>query len=124
MRAEELYRSLIESTQADTSMGSAEEQQRSRNNWLRQFTIAFGTDEGDDTTTFNGTIPQILMMFNGELIKKATNTQSDSFLAKIANNNSMDNKAKLDQLFLAAAFALSKSSRTQWSKRRAASPSR
>ena len=28
--------------------------------------IAFGTDEGDETTTFNGTIPQALMMMNGD----------------------------------------------------------
>ena len=30
--------------------------------WLSQFVTAFGTDEGDSSTTFNGTIPQILML--------------------------------------------------------------
>ena len=28
--------------------------------------ITFGTDDGGETTTFNGTIPQTLMMFNGD----------------------------------------------------------
>ena len=31
-----------------------------------------GTDEGDESTTFNGTIPQVLMMFNGDMVRKAT----------------------------------------------------
>jgi hypothetical protein len=69
--------------------------------WMGQFTIAFGTDEGDDATTFNGTIPQILMMFNGDLVKKATNVQADSFLGKIVNSR-LSEREKLNYLFLAA----------------------
>ncbi len=101
MRAEELYQSLVVSTQADAVSGTAEEQEKSRSDWMRQFTVAFGTDEGDDATTFNGTIPQVLMMFNGELMKKATNTQSNSFLGQVVNSK-IDDRQKLNQLFLAA----------------------
>ncbi len=101
MRAEELYQSLVVSTQADNVAGSAEEQEKNRAMWMGQFTIAFGTDEGDDATTFNGTIPQILMMFNGDLVKKATNTQADSFLGKIVNSKLSD-REKLNYLFMAA----------------------
>lgn len=101
MRAEELYQSLVVSTQADNVAGSAEEQEKSRAMWMGQFTIAFGTDEGDDATTFNGTIPQILMMFNGDLVKKATNTQADSFLGKIVNSK-LSEREKLNYLFMAA----------------------
>ena len=72
MRAEELYESLLVATEAHKTRGSYEEQEKSKGDWLRQFMIAFGTDEGDEATTFNGTIPQALMMFNGDLIKKAT----------------------------------------------------
>ena len=36
---------------------------------MKQFTVTFANDEGDDATTFNGTIPQALMMMNGEMIK-------------------------------------------------------
>ncbi len=60
-------------------------------NWLKQFTIAFGTDEGDDTTTFNGTIPQTLMMFNGDLIRQATTPKEGGFLYQLANNSKMNN---------------------------------
>ena len=47
---------------------------------------AFGTDEGGETTSFNGTIPQVLMMFNGDLIKNATSIKNGgSFLSVIAS---------------------------------------
>jgi len=101
MRAEELYRSLMVATQANKAT-SPEEQQKAQTEWLRQFTIAFGTDEGDDSTTFNGTIPQILMMFNGELIRQATNVQQGSFLAKVAANNNLNGREKLNYLYMAA----------------------
>ena len=42
--------------------------------------MAFGTDEGDEATTFNGTIPQALMMMNGELVANATSAENGSFL--------------------------------------------
>ncbi len=101
MRAEELYQSLVVSTQADNVAASAEEQESTRAKWMGQFTIAFGTDEGDDATTFNGTIPQILMMFNGDLVKKATNVQAESFLGKLVNSR-MSDRDKLNYLFMAA----------------------
>ena len=51
---------------------------RSRNEckekWLSQFTVAFGTDDNEETTTFNGTIQQSLMMMNGELMRQAPST--------------------------------------------------
>ena len=61
--------------QAHKTRGSYEEQEKLKAEWLQQFTIAFGTDEGDEATTFNGTIPQALMMMNGDLIKKATSIE-------------------------------------------------
>ncbi|MCI0358978.1 MAG: DUF1549 and DUF1553 domain-containing protein, partial [Planctomycetaceae bacterium] len=58
MRAEELYESLLVATEAHKTRGTYEEVERQKADWLRQFTLAFGTDEGDESTTFNGTIPQ------------------------------------------------------------------
>ena len=100
MRAEELYESLIVATQAQKTRGSYEEQEKSKSQWLQQFVQAFGTDEGQEITTFNGTIPQALMMFNGDLVKKATGTDKGSFLAQIANSN-LKPAQKIDYLFLA-----------------------
>ena len=101
MRAEELYESLIVATRADKTRGSFEERERVRNRWLRQFTIAFGTDEGDETTTFNGTIPQALMLFNGDLIQRATGNKKGSVLDRIAQDPNVRANKKIEYLFLA-----------------------
>jgi len=85
MRAEELYQSLVVATQADRK-GSLEEQEQRRSNWLRQFIVAFGTDEGDETSTFNGSIPQSLMMFNGDLMMEATSLEPGSWLQRIGTS--------------------------------------
>jgi len=102
MRAEELYESLLVATAAHQGGGSYEEQEKVKHEWLNQFTIAFGTDENDETTTFNGTIPQTLMMMNGDLMKKAIGTDKGSFLEEVANNSKLNNPAKINYLFLAA----------------------
>ncbi len=83
MGPEEVYQSLVTATQAD-QRGSLEEQQQKRNEWLKQFVVAYGTDDGGEANTFNGSIPQSLMMFNGELIREATSTSSGSWLDQIA----------------------------------------
>ncbi|MFT5522717.1 MAG: hypothetical protein ACI9HK_000661 [Pirellulaceae bacterium] len=100
MRAEELYESLLVATEAHKTQGSYENQEKTKADWLRQFVVAFGTDEGDETTTFNGTIPQALMMFNGALIKEATNVDKGSFLWKVANST-LSPKEKIAYLYSA-----------------------
>ena len=67
--AEQLYESLLMATRADqTWMEKPEEQEARKRRWLAQFSRAFGTDENDESTTFNGTIPQTLMMMTkGEI---------------------------------------------------------
>jgi hypothetical protein len=102
MQAEQLYDSLIVATNAHKS-GRANwdqaEQQRQR--WMQQFVIAFGTDEGDETTTFNGTIPQALMMMNGELVNNATSAERGSYLREVLEKPSTDIK-KIQQLYMTA----------------------
>jgi hypothetical protein len=100
MTAEQVYESLLTATHAEETQASYEEQEKAKREWLSQFVIAFGNDEGLEMTTFNGTIPQALMMMNGDLIKKATNGEKGSFLWKIANSN-LSNAQKIDYLFVA-----------------------
>jgi Tfp pilus assembly protein PilV len=100
MQAEQLYESLLTATQADKTQ-RAEEAAKKKDQWLSQFVIAFGTDEGDDATTFNGSIPQVLMMFNGDLIKQATSTGKGGFLDAVATSGASA-KAKIDTLYIAA----------------------
>ncbi len=100
MLAEQLYESLLTATEADQA-SRTEDAAKTKDKWLSQFIIAFGTDEGDDSTTFNGSIPQALMMFNGELIKQATSTGKGGFLDKVATS-SMSPSQKIDVLYKAA----------------------
>ena len=101
MRAEDLYESLLTATEADQSRGAGEAAAKKKDDWLKQFIIAFGTDEGDDATTFNGSITQVLMMFNGDLIKVATSTGKGGFLDRVASTGTK-NAAKIDAIYLAA----------------------
>ncbi|HZZ29240.1 MAG TPA: DUF1549 domain-containing protein [Pirellulales bacterium] len=101
MQPEQLYESLLVATAADKTLRNSDEQERTKNQWLRQFTITFGTDDGADSTTFNGTIPQTLMMFNGDLIRRATNTGQGDFLDQLANDAKMNNADRINRLFLA-----------------------
>lgn len=81
MTAEQLYHSLEHV--GGQAKGTPEQQQAERDRWLEQFVVAFGTDEGDEATTFNGSIPQTLMMFNGDLIKRATDATPGSWLGNL-----------------------------------------
>lgn len=101
MRAEELYESLLVATQAAETRGNYQQQERDKSQWLQQFVTQFGTDEGDETTSFNGTIPQVLMMFNGGLVKQAVNARNGSFLSKVVNSR-LSRQKKLEYLSKAA----------------------
>ncbi len=101
MSAEELYESLLTATSADKTRGSEESQRVAKEDWLKQFVISFGTDDGGETTTFNGTIPQTLMMFNGSLIKGATAAEKGSVLDLVANNPRYSPADKINYLYLA-----------------------
>ena len=101
MQAEQLYESLIIATQAHKSRGGYEEQEKTKTEWLKQFTIAFGTDEGGEATTFNCTIPQALMLFNGDLVKQATSDAKGSFLWSISTDSKLKPAGKIEHLFLA-----------------------
>ncbi len=98
MSAEQLYQSLV--NVGGQARGSLEQQQAQRDRWLGQFVVAFGTDEGDEATTFNGSIPQALMMFNGELVKRATAIGPGSWLGGLAGSPSRLSD-KVNALFMA-----------------------
>ncbi len=102
MQAEQLYDSLITATnahQAGNAGWDSQEQQRRR--WMQQFVVAFDNDENDETTTFNGTIPQALMLMNSELTQKAVSAESGSFLHQVLSDSGSDAN-KVRQLYLAA----------------------
>jgi hypothetical protein len=101
MRAEELYESLLVATGSHGTLGNYDQQQRTKSAWLEQFAMVYQTDENDEATTFNGAITQTLMMFNGDLIKRATSGETGSLLYEVAMSNEKP-AAKVNRLFTAA----------------------
>ena len=102
MQAEQLYGSLLAATQADATLEDDAQRDRMRQRWLQQFSTAFGTDDGGEASTFNGSIPQTLMMMNGDLVRRACSTDGGSFLDQVANNRELSNREKIRYLYRAA----------------------
>jgi hypothetical protein len=101
MQAEQLYESLLVATEADETV-SAGERAAMKDRWLRQFNTAFGTDDAAESTTFNGSIPQVLTMMNGDLVRRACSTGSGSFLDRIAHDGRLSNREKIIYLYRTA----------------------
>lgn len=101
MQAEQLYESLLTATEADESL-AFDERERMKTRWLAQFNTAFGTDDNSEATTFNGSIPQALMMMNGGLVKKATECSPGSFLHTVATSGELSNPQRITYLYQAA----------------------
>lgn len=81
--AEQLYDSMLIATSAHLAGRSYDQSEAKRNEWLQQFVQLFGTDENDEADTFNGTVPQALVMMNGELIRSAIGGQPGGFLRSV-----------------------------------------
>jgi hypothetical protein len=101
MSAEQLYDSLIVATNAHKSGGGNWEQAEGRRQqWMQQFVRTFGTDENDESTSFDGTIPQALMMMNSELIRSALAGAKGSVLYQVMNDKAAPAE-KIRLLYLA-----------------------
>jgi hypothetical protein len=105
MSPEQLFDSLLTATSAHHA-GNGLQSDQKRDNWLRQFLFAFGNDEGEEATNFQGTIPQALMMMNGELTKDALSGRQGSFLADCLEQAQLQARAPesylVNQIYLAA----------------------
>jgi hypothetical protein len=82
-RAEQLYDSLLIATAANEVNRNAEQAEAQRQTWLRQFVQTFGTDENDESSSFNGTIPQALLLMNGQLMNNALSGGRGSLISKV-----------------------------------------
>ena len=102
MTAEQLYDSVLVATRADLAAGSDwDSVARQRQAWLQQFVHAFDTEENDEATNFEGTIPQALTMMNGELVATALGANRGTFFASVAADRTSDAE-KIRTLCLAA----------------------
>jgi hypothetical protein len=104
MTPEQLFDSLLTATAAHKA-GGANNMDKQRDAWLGQFVFAFANDEEGEGTTFNGTIPQALMMMNGDLMEKAVGDKPGSFLDDLkirALRQPHSEAIMVNSLFLAA----------------------
>ena len=86
MSVEQLYDSLLVTTQVDrTTASDWESVAANRRRWRSQFVYSFETDENDEVVTFDGTITQAMMMMNGQLIREALSQQPGSFFHQVVH---------------------------------------
>ncbi|MDG3005747.1 DUF1549 domain-containing protein [Paludisphaera mucosa] len=104
MSPEQLFDSLLTATAAHRTGGGRNDDKRE--GWMRQFLFTFGNDEGDEATSFQGTIPQSLMMMNGELMRDALSGKPGSFLSDAVEQAGRQHRSPagfmVDQLYMAA----------------------
>jgi hypothetical protein len=97
---EELFRSLIVATGVDRLEQLDADKVRKRiERGLKEFSFIFADDEGAEVSTFNGNIPQALLLFNGELTNQGAKQRPGSNLARILTA-STDPATRLRQMFL------------------------
>ncbi len=105
MSPEQLFDSLLTATSAHKA-GTVDDGNKRRDAWLRQFIFAFANDEAEESTSFQGTIPQALMMMNGDLMQEALSGKPGSFLGEVLEHASHLGRAPdtymVDSIYLAA----------------------
>jgi hypothetical protein len=104
LTVEQLYDALIVATSADqTGKGSYDEAQQQKERWLRDFMRIFGGNDDDEPTLFSGTIPQALMLMNGDLTKQAISTEKGGFLAAVLSSPRLRNdNQRIQALYVSA----------------------
>lgn len=100
--AEELYESLLLLTRGPSEESNYQTTEEQKSAWLQQFSREFGTDEGDESIDFSGTIAQVLMMFNGEMVGAATRADGGGVLQQILQDPKTDARVKIERMFEAA----------------------
>jgi hypothetical protein len=104
MSPEQLFDSLLTATSAHRA-GSSDDGHRKRDAWLQQFIFAFANDETEESNSFQGTIPQALMMMNGELMQQAISCKPGSFLGDLLEQAGHQRSPQIfmvDSIYLAA----------------------
>jgi hypothetical protein len=97
---EELFRSLIIATGVDRLEQLDADKVRKRiERALKEYSFIFADDEGAEVNTFNGNIPQALLLFNGELTNQGAKQRPGSNLARILTASN-DPATRLRQMFL------------------------
>src|SRR5262249_28767444 len=102
MTAEQLYDSMLVATRADdTPRATRVDLDRQRHDWIQQFVVPFETEENNESTTFDGTIPQALMMMNRALVAARVSPAPGTYLSRVLRGDEPETE-KIRRLCLAA----------------------
>ncbi|MBI3461676.1 MAG: DUF1553 domain-containing protein [Planctomycetes bacterium] len=109
MSPEQFFDSLMVASQANKVGAKGwEDAEKMKTDLQRQFTTVFGNDENTEADTFNGTIPQALLLMNGNVIQKAISNEKGSFIHTRVEEIEKNKRVKaqevalLNDLYLAA----------------------
>jgi hypothetical protein len=101
---EQLFRSLVMSTGAEELGKRRRDPERNEKrllNAFREYQFVFGDDEMAEANRFDGSVPQSLLLLNGELTNGGTRADEGGVLGQVLAA-SADPAARLDDLYLAA----------------------
>ncbi|MCA9000055.1 MAG: DUF1553 domain-containing protein, partial [Planctomycetaceae bacterium] len=73
-----------------------------RERWLQQFFVDLETEENSEVTTLDGSLPQTLLMMNGDLIQRAVSPDQGAVVGRILGDNRLSETEKIRELCLAA----------------------
>jgi hypothetical protein len=97
---EELFRSLLTATGVDRlEQLDADKIQKRIERALKEYRFMFADEEMVEVNTFNGNIPQALLLFNGELTNQGAKARPGANLTRILAATS-DPATRLHQMFL------------------------
>ena len=97
MTPEQLVDSIFTAINAEQTKASKEERRKLYDDWMKDFTVNFGDDEGNEAT-FNGTVVQALLLMNGSKLNDTTKAKAGSTAARAAT---MGGTNGINHLFLA-----------------------
>jgi hypothetical protein len=99
MTPEQLVDSIFEATRAEQTKATPADRRAMRDEWLRDFTVNFGDDEGNEAT-FNGTVVQALLLMNGTKLNDAIKNKPGNTIARALAMKS--GGEAINHMFLAA----------------------
>lgn len=102
LTAEQLYDSLLIANTGNASILFDRQVESNREEWLARFYTSVETEENSETSTFDGTLTQALMMINGDLVLKATDIEKGKVLSQVINHRGWHESERIRQLCLAA----------------------
>ncbi|WP_437192736.1 DUF1553 domain-containing protein [Planctomicrobium sp. SH527] len=102
LTAEQLYDSLLIANTANSSTLFDRQVESNREEWLSRFYTSVETEENSESSTFDGTLTQALMMINGDLVLKATDIEKSRVLSQVINHRGWHESERIRQLSLAA----------------------